>query len=190
MSTRKFNPSGHEKLLSEDREKTTPVTAIFSQLPPLAGLTVLDIGCGNGYFAIPFAREVGAGGFVYAIDTSQEMLELLAGASRELNNIKMVLSEESSIPLADTMGDLIFSSIVYHEFEDRPAMIKELVRLAKPDASHVVIDWNQRSDEHGPRMGHRVAEEVVVAEYELAGLGLKKRFQPGPDHYGLIFSKS
>jgi hypothetical protein len=66
-------------------------------------------------------------------------------------------------------------------------MLLEMLRLARRDARHVVIDWNRRSGESGPPLEHRVAEETVISEYEAAGLRLVKRFEPGADFYGLIF---
>ncbi len=64
----------------------------------------------------------------------------------------------------------------------------EMLRLARRDARHVVIDWNRRSGESGPPLRHRVAEETVISEYEGAGLSLVKRFEPGLDFCGLLFS--
>jgi len=48
-------------------------------LAPLVrpGLTVLDFGCGMGFFAIPMARLVADGGRVFAVDLQQKMLDVL-----------------------------------------------------------------------------------------------------------------
>ena len=44
-----------------------------------AGMTVLDIGAGMGYFSIPAARMVGAGGRkVIAVDSQEKMLSNLS----------------------------------------------------------------------------------------------------------------
>jgi ubiquinone/menaquinone biosynthesis C-methylase UbiE len=40
------------------------------------GDTVLDLGCGPGYFSLPLARMVGPGGTVIAVDVQEEMLAL------------------------------------------------------------------------------------------------------------------
>ena len=42
-----------------------------------AGMTVMDVGCGMGFFAIPAARLVGAEGRVIAVDLQQQMLDVL-----------------------------------------------------------------------------------------------------------------
>ncbi len=40
-----------------------------------AGQTMLDVGCGMGYFTIPAARLLGEGGRIIAADMQQEMLD-------------------------------------------------------------------------------------------------------------------
>jgi SAM-dependent methyltransferase len=41
------------------------------------GQTVLDLGCGPGYFSLALARMVGANGRVVAVDLQPEMLEFV-----------------------------------------------------------------------------------------------------------------
>ena len=38
-------------------------------------MTVCDLGCGNGYWTLPMAREVGVKGRVLAVDIQREMLQ-------------------------------------------------------------------------------------------------------------------
>lgn len=187
MCAHKFDPSKHSRLDSDERRKILPVEKILKRIRPLKDLIVIDVGCGTGYFALPIATEVGAKGKVYAVDTSEEMLTLLRRIIPESSNLEPVLSDETDIPIEAGIADMLFLSAVYHELDDRPKMIKELIRLAKPGARFVVIDWNQRSDTQGPPMAHRVAKEQVIKEFAAAGCRLSKQFRPSRDFYGLIF---
>ncbi len=189
MPAFKFHHSQHQKLSAPERRRSLPWEGVLETLGPLDGKVIVDIGCGTGYFALPLARAAGPSGQLYAVDTSQEMLDLLELeiAASQQANVQLVLSCETSIPLPAGCCNLIFCATVYHEFEDRPAMLVEMLRLARRDARHVVIDWNLRSGESGPPLEHRVAEETVISEYEAASLSLVKRFEPGADFYGLIF---
>lgn len=187
MCAHKFDPSKHSRLDSDERRKMLPIEAILKFIRPLKDLIVIDVGCGKGYFAIPIAIEVGAKGKVYAVDTSEEMLALLHQQIPQSSNLEPVLSDESDIPLDAGIADMLFMSTVYHEFDDRRKMIKELLRIAKPGARFVVIDWNQRSDTQGPPMAHRVARQQVIKEFTAAGCQLSKQFRPSRDFYGLIF---
>lgn len=190
MGTHKFHHSKHHFLCSDERKKKMPVENVLAALEPLEGLTVIDVGCGKGYFTLPFAQAVGAAGRVYAVDTSQDMLAILRTEAGNAKNIIPVLSEESSIPLDDGMADLLFACTVYHEFEDRRAMVAELTRFGRPGARYVVIDWNQRSYEHGPPRKHRITEETVIGDFAAAGLAHVGTFEPGIDYYGLILRQA
>jgi ubiquinone/menaquinone biosynthesis C-methylase UbiE len=187
MCAHKFDPSKHSRLDSDERRKVLPIEKILKRIRPLKDLVVIDVGCGKGYFAFPIADGVGVNGKVYAVDTSEEMLTLLRQAIPQSSNLEPVLSTECDIPLASGIADVLFMSAVYHEFDDRPEMIKELIRLAKPGARFVVIDWNQRSDAQGPPISHRVAKEQVIDEFAAAGCQVSKQFRPSRDFYGLVF---
>jgi ubiquinone/menaquinone biosynthesis C-methylase UbiE len=41
------------------------------------GMTVLDVGCGVGWFSIPMAQMVGEKGQVIAVDLQPQMLDML-----------------------------------------------------------------------------------------------------------------
>ncbi|MFC1547854.1 class I SAM-dependent methyltransferase [Candidatus Neomarinimicrobiota bacterium] len=189
MGAHKFDPSRHLHLDSNERSQILPVEDVMGILQPLENLTVIDVGCGTGYFTVPFSQEVGPQGIVYAADTSEEMLTLLKERIPQTANLVTVLTEESYIPLEDGIADMIFMSAVYHEFDDRPKMVKELIRLAKPDARFIVIDWNLHSDEQGPPLEHRVPKEIVVQEFTAASCHLFRQFEPGANFYGLIFCR-
>ncbi len=50
------------------------------------GDTVIDVGCGPGYFTVPMAEITGSGGRVIAVDLQDAMLEKLA--KRDLDKIE------------------------------------------------------------------------------------------------------
>ncbi len=56
------------------------------------GMTVLDYGCGNGFFSIPLSKMVGNKGKVYSVDIQKEMLDKLEIkiASLSISNITPV----------------------------------------------------------------------------------------------------
>ena len=45
-------------------------------------MTVIDVGCGMGYFSIGMAKLVGACGKVIAVDLQQKMLEIMLRRAR------------------------------------------------------------------------------------------------------------
>ena len=103
-------------------------------LPKLAGLQVLDLGCGFGDFA-RFAREQGATA-VTGVDISSRMLEAAKalgsdGAIRYLNcSIEAHVPEEQSC-------DLVVSSLALHYVADYASLVGRVYRALKPGGRFV-----------------------------------------------------
>ena len=55
------------------RQWQTP-ESILSEIGLTAGMTFVDIGCGQGCFALPAVRIVGEAGRVYALDANPEAI--------------------------------------------------------------------------------------------------------------------
>ena len=105
------------------------------------GQTLLDYGCGPGYFTIPAARIVGTKGKVYALDCFPRQLEIVEGKSKQegLTNIETIPSD-SKTGLPDECVDLIWMCDVLHEVKERRALLKELHRVLKPEGTLVIYD--------------------------------------------------
>ena len=104
------------------------------------GMTVLDIGCGMGFFSLGMARMVGPGGRVISLDLQTMMLKIL-----EKRAIKGGLSErietrlvrEERFPV-ETPVDFALCFWMVHEVPDQVLFLRELSRTLKPGA-HVLI---------------------------------------------------
>ena len=70
--------AGAPWLIRESREREEECTAMLAQLGAEPGMTVCDMGCGNGFYTLPLARQVGPKGKVLAVDIQREMLQLLS----------------------------------------------------------------------------------------------------------------
>jgi precorrin-6B methylase 2 len=62
MNKRQFRSDDPERRQPQDPEK------ILTSLGVAPGMVFIDIGCGDGYFAIPAAHRVRPQGKVYAVD--------------------------------------------------------------------------------------------------------------------------
>ena len=98
------------------------------------GMTVLDAGCGMGYFSIPMARMVGGGGQVISIDLQQEMLQALrrravrAGMS---DRVVPRLCEQDNLGIAEPL-DFALAFWMVHETPDRTRFLSEIASALKP----------------------------------------------------------
>ena len=89
--------------------------AMQALLPPLAGLRVLDLGCGFGWFARWAAGE-GASS-VLGVDVSEKMLKR-AEAMTDDASIRYVRADLEVLEPAPRTFDLVYSSLALHYIED------------------------------------------------------------------------
>lgn len=145
-----------------------------------------DLGCGSGYFAIPASFIVKK---VYAIDIQQEMLDIIREKIKKgkLTNIVTVLSEESSIPLPDNSIDVLFMANVFHELEDRGAVLNEAKRILRRKGRLIIIDWKKIEMDFGPPVEERLTADEVVSICEDADFMLLERMEAGVYNYMLVF---
>ncbi len=100
------------------------------------GMTVLDFGCGPGFFTLEAAKLVGKNGKVFAVDLQQEMLDMIRIKLDEEKNIKNVIlrrCDERSIGITRKFDFAILYHVV-HEVPDKNALFKELATIVKPAA--------------------------------------------------------
>jgi len=103
--------------------------------------TVLDFGCGSGYYTIPAAKIVGDKGKVYALDKDRSCLhEVMQRTERQkLKNIQIIeTSGELKIYLKDGSVDVTLLYDVLHSYyfsaAERKELLTEIYRISKPNA--------------------------------------------------------
>ena len=106
------------------------------------GMTVLDLGCGPGFFTLEMARLVGEEGKVIAVDVQEGMLELLR---QKLENcelkqrIQVFKSEAQSLGFADKV-DFILAFYSFHEKKYIDHIIQGLTEIVKPDTQILISE--------------------------------------------------
>jgi arsenite methyltransferase len=146
---------------------------IIKTLALKAGQKVLDFGAGGGYFALRFAKAVGPGGKVIALDADREHLQLIEKLAREkgLDNIKTLVASESPSALSDNDFDLIFMRNVYHHLENRIALLSGLKAKLKTNGRLAIVEYKPGGSIFNFRrfFGHNVPREKIMAEAGQAG---------------------
>lgn len=98
------------------------------------GMTVLDMGCGMGYFSIAMARMMGEAGRVLAVDLQQKMLDILrkraerAGVSKR---IETRLCSPESIGI-DEEVDFTLAFWMVHEVRNARMFFKQVRSVLRP----------------------------------------------------------
>ena len=106
------------------------------------GMTVLDIGCGPGFFSIDMAQMVGASGRVIASDLQEGMLRKLGdkiqGTELEAR-ITLHKCEEDKIGVSDKV-DFILVFYMLHEVPDQENFLDEIGSILKPDGQALIVE--------------------------------------------------
>lgn len=165
----KFNPEKAEKLLSRDRYNELKPDVLLHKLGVRPGSTLLDLGCGNGFFTFPAAMGMGEEGMVIAADVSVEMLQLL---DRRLppDNVQILQVEEVKLDVEENSVDAVVGIAIYHEFKAPLENLHEISRVLKPGGKVLFLDWDPRSQqESGPQHHHRITVEQARNDLEQSG---------------------
>lgn len=143
------------------------------------GMTVADIGAGEGYYTVRLAERVGAQGRVLAQDIDREALDRLGNrVERErLDNVSIKLGEGDDPKLPKTSFDRIFLVHMYHEVREPYAFLWRLWPALRKGGQVVVVDVDRPTDQHG------IAPLLLACEFKAAGFRLVA-FRDAPELAG------
>ena len=107
-----------------------------------AGSTVLDVGCGMGYFSLGLAELVGENGKVIAADLQPEML---AGLSKRAKAAKLESRINSQLSTPDKIGvsepvDFALAFWMVHEVQKREEFLREIFSIIKPGGKFLIVE--------------------------------------------------
>lgn len=104
--------------------------AIYGLLPDIKGLSVLDVGCGEGRDA---RRLAGMGAAVTAVDISPAMIAAAISASEKSLGIRYIQdSAESLSHISGESFDLIVSMMAYMNISDLSVSMTHAFRALRP----------------------------------------------------------
>ncbi len=101
------------------------------------GSTAADIGAGTGFITEGLMEHQVN---VYAVDQSQQMLDLLQEKLCSKGSITCIAADGSSIPIPDRRMDYVFANMYLHHTESPLAAIKEMYRILTPGGKLVITD--------------------------------------------------
>ncbi len=106
------------------------------------GMTVLDLGCGPGFFSIGMAQMAGKSGLVIASDLQEGMLQKvrdkIKGTELE-ERITLHKCEENKIGLSGGV-DFVLAFYMVHEVPDQKEFFNELLSILKPKGQVFIVE--------------------------------------------------
>jgi len=111
------------------------VRMLSSHLTP--GMTVLELGCGAGYFTRELVRS---GADIVAIDVSPELLEI-ARTNCSAPNVRYQIENAYELSYDDAVFDSVVGSSVLHHLEIERAL-RDVYRVLKPSGTILFTEPN------------------------------------------------
>jgi ubiquinone/menaquinone biosynthesis C-methylase UbiE len=189
--THKFDPVNINRLDNEWRRQNIPPLPTLGKLGLSSKDIVADIGCGIGYFAIPAAGMLDSENMVYALDTSDQMLEEVKKrmSAAGVTNIIAIKTDEYDLKLPDKSVTFAVLVNVLHEIEDKAQFIAEVRRILKAEGKIAIIEWEKENMEMGPPKDHRIGKDETAALLKSFGLIVGDAIQIASEFYGLVAVK-
>lgn len=128
--------AGVLKLLdSPGRLTVNDPDALLEGAGDLTGKTVLEIGCGSGFFTLRAASLIGSGGTLYSTDIQPLAVEMTANKVREAGLANVIARKEDAT--RTSFGDAAFDAVLLYGVVPAPfisvkALFAEIFRVLKP----------------------------------------------------------
>ncbi len=207
---------GASWLIRPERNDEENALEALSELRIKPGMTVVDLGCGNGYWTLPMARkcalEVEQGeaataedvqsdsgsedidslaGQVLAVDIQPQMLQKLQQnmARAGVNNIQPVLGKVDDPQLPAGQVDLVLLVDVYHEFSHPQSMLWAIRRSLKPHGVVALLEYRAEDPEVPIKPLHKMPKNQIMKEYAAADMKLVREYNDLPWQHLMFFAR-
>jgi predicted methyltransferase len=180
-------------LENDEREVYARRHAILAAVGLKPGMAVADVGSGTGVYTRLFAKAVGRGGRVYAVDISAPLLDhvMQTAKKQRLDNVTGILDSADDTKLPESSVDLVYVCDTYHHFEHPQKVLASIRRALRPGGRLVIVDF-ERIEGKSPKwlLEHvRAGKNTVKSEIEAAGFrfaGEKKFLR---ENYFIAFTR-
>ncbi len=183
--------AGAPWLIRQSREREEDCTTMLANLGVKPGMTVCDMGCGNGFYSLKMAKQVGKEGQVLGVDIQPEMLRFLQARAAEakLENIKPLLGTLVDPKLPEGKVDIILCADVYHEFSHPVQMLAAMRKSLKPDGMVVLLEFRLEDPKVPIKLLHKMSKKQANKEMKANGFKLVKEFDDLPWQHMLFYQK-
>ncbi|HEX7877451.1 MAG TPA: methyltransferase domain-containing protein [Sphingobium sp.] len=165
----------------EARDRVNEADDIMDRAGIRAGMTVADIGAGEGYYTVRLANRVGPRGRVLAEDIMPEVIEALSRriTREDWRNVSVRLGAAEDPKLPENSFDRILMVHMYHEIAEPYAFLWNLSPALKRDGELIVVDANRPTEQHG------TPPRLLVCEMAAVGFRLEELI-PKPTAGGYV----
>ena len=150
------------------RDRAGEAQEVMDRSGVVPGMTVADIGAGNGYYTVRLAERVGAGGRVLAQDIDPAAIRALGEriVREQIDNVSIVTGTPSDPRLPSGSFDRIFLVHMYHEVAQPYAFVWNMIPALKKGGAIIVVETDRPTDRHG------IPPRLLACEFRAIGLKL------------------
>lgn len=177
---RPVSEAGSNQFSTEDQRDSRGEASTVMDLAEIEpGMTVADIGAGNGYYTVRLAERVGGDGRVLAQDIDREALSRLGRRieRQRLENVSIRLGELADPRLPSDSFDRILMVHMYHEIQQPYEFLWRMWPALREGGQVVVVDIDRPTDQHG------IDPLLLSCEFEAVGYELVA-FKDAPELAG------
>lgn len=168
---------------------------VFRELGLTRAKAFLDLGCGDGNYAIAAAEIVGPKGIVYAIDGWSEGIDKVThrALDKGITNVTALAANiTSQVPLVDNSVDICLMATVLHDFArdgGEKQALRETARVMHQNGILGIVEFKKIEGPPGPPKQIRLSPEEVSDMITPFGFQRVKTLDVGPFNYLVIASK-
>jgi ubiquinone/menaquinone biosynthesis C-methylase UbiE len=178
-------------LIRDTREREERCSRMLANMGIQPGMTICDMGCGNGFYSLKMARLVGPEGRILAVDVQPEMLAMLRARTETegIENVTPILGSLHDPRLPHRSVDLILLVDVYHEFSHPEHMLAAMRDALKKDGRIVLVEYRAEDASVPIKPLHKMSREQIMKEFPANGFRLVDQFDRLPWQHMLFFTK-
>jgi len=179
QADRPVSPPQTSKVTTEvQRDLVREAQAVMGLAGVSPGMSVADIGAGEGYYTIRLAQRVGGSGRVLAEDIDAGVTERLGQRvlREELDNVSIRLGTADDPQLPENSFDRVFLIRMYHEVSEPYAFLWRMRPSLRAGGQVIVVDGDRPTNDHGTppallfcemqAVGFRLTEFVRKPEFK------------------------
>jgi ubiquinone/menaquinone biosynthesis C-methylase UbiE len=171
---------GANRFSTEDQRDSVNEAQVVMDLARIEpGMTVADIGAGEGYYTVRLSQRVGSKGRVLAQDIDGDAVrDLGLRVERErLDNVSIKHGEPDDPQLPADSFDRIFLVHMYHEVAEPYAFLWHMRPALREGGRVIVVDIDRPTDAHG------IPPHLLFCEFAAVGFRLTA-FERKPELQG------
>jgi ubiquinone/menaquinone biosynthesis C-methylase UbiE len=148
-----------------------------------------DIGAGTGIFS--FAASGITSNKIYAIEISDEMIELLIKRKKEgkVKQLEILKGDQDTLSIEVNSVDRVLLATVFHELESPDNILKEISKIMKTDGLLAIIEFHKKVTPMGPPVNHRISKTELEDQCSQNNFEKVNTIDLGENFYLSIFKQ-